>query len=85
MRRDLLGCGATAMLLSSFDLIERRIHGKSRRAKSTTTGAVSPNALPVSDAVAGDVESLRAGLDAWLPTARRMTVPVADLCRSGWQ
>lgn len=73
MRRNLLGCGAAAMLLSSFDLIERRAHGgipagevdNDRRRVIERIGAVP-------DAWAGDVESLRAGLSGGMPVSRQV-------------
>lgn len=83
--------GPPAMLLSSFDLMERHIHGEIPVDPVTADRdwnrvAERMDAVPL--AMAGYVDSLRAGLDAGLPAGRRMTLAVADQCRTwgegGW-
>jgi uncharacterized protein (DUF885 family) len=78
--------GPPAMLLSSFDLMERHIHGEipvDRAERDRDWERVAERMEAVPAAMAGYAESLRAGLDAGLPASRRMTLAVADQCR-GW-
>lgn len=83
--------GPPAMLLSSFDLMERRTHGEipvDPVEVDNDWSRVTERMEAVPNAMAGYVESLRAGLDAGLPASRRMTLAVADQCRTwaeaGW-
>ncbi|WP_162497481.1 DUF885 domain-containing protein [Roseovarius dicentrarchi] len=78
--------GPPAMLLSSFDLMERHTHGEipvDRTEIDSDWGRIAERMEAVPGAMAGYVQSLRAGLDAGLPASRRMTLAVADQCR-GW-
>lgn len=78
--------GPPAMLLSSFDLMERHVHGEvpvDRDARERDWDRVAARMEAVPQAMAGYVESLQAGLDAELPASRRMTLAVAEQCR-GW-
>lgn len=78
--------GPPAMLLSSFDLMERHIHGEipvDRRTADADWSRVAERMEAVPAAMDGYVESLNAGLDAGLPAGRRMTLAVADQC-AGW-
>jgi len=83
--------GPPAMLLTSFDLMQRHTHGEipvDPAAVQQDWDRIAARMAAVPDAMAGYVESLKAGLDAGLPASRRMTLAVADQCagwsRDGW-
>jgi len=83
--------GPPAMLLSSFDLMERHIHCEipvDPVQVDEDWAAVAERMEAVPLAMDGYLESLRAGLDAGLPAGLRMTLAVADQCRAwaeaGW-
>lgn len=78
--------GPPAMLLTSFDLMERHSHGETpvdgqrhREGWESILGRLQ--AVPA--AIAGYRESLEAGLAADVVADRRMTLAVADQC-NGW-
>ncbi|WP_281967317.1 DUF885 domain-containing protein [Roseovarius nanhaiticus] len=83
--------GPPAMLLSSFDLMERHTHGEipvDRAERDSDWNRVAERMEAVPGAMSGYVQSLQTGLEAGLPASRRMTLAVADQCRSwaeaGW-
>lgn len=83
--------GPPAMLLSSFDLMERHVHCEvpvDRVSRDRDWGRIIERMEAVPRAMGGYVESLQAGIDAGLLASRRMTLAVADQCRSwaqeGW-
>lgn len=78
--------GPPAMLLTSFDLMQRHTHGEIPVDPAVVRqdwDRIAARMGAVPDAMAGYVESLKAGLDAGLPASRRMTLAVADQC-AGW-
>ncbi len=78
--------GPPAMLLSSFDLMERSTQGEipvGRVEIDRDWSRVAERMEAVPGAMAGYVQSLQAGLDTGLPASRHMALAVADQCR-GW-
>lgn len=75
--------GPPAMLLSSFDLMQRHTHGETpldAEQAQADWDRVAQRMEAVPRAMNGYVESLQAGLDAGLPASRRMTLAVALQC-----